>query len=88
MQDDPYDNESYDPYDESEDYDIGDGAVEQDIVRSKIDKRTFDSEETYLDPEDQDAYDNAYEASIDSESLDSDTIAPAQVWGSGDDAIA
>lgn len=88
MQDDPYDNESYDPYDESEDYDIGDGAVEQDIVRSKIDKRTFDSEETYLDSEDQEAYEEAYEASIDSESLDSDTIAPAEVWGSGDDAIA
>ncbi len=84
MEDNPYQEEDY-YKDEAEDdyykddyaYDRGDTPVEQDPIRSKLDKKTIDSTENYYDDGQQEQYQAEYEAPYE----DAPQIEPAEVWG-------
>lgn len=88
MEDSPYREDAYfsdqqedDYYKDDYAYDRGDTPVEQDPIRSKLDKRTIDSTENYYDEQQQEQYQAEYDTPYE----DAPQIEPAEVWG-GEDA--
>ena len=83
MQDDPYENsqeerDTYeDEYKEEYDYDRGETPVQQDPIRTRLDKQTIDSEKDYYDDNQQETLEAAYDSDL---TEDAPQIDPADVW--------
>ena len=79
--DDSYPEDNYDnAYQDDYAYDNGDTPVEQDPVRSRLDKKIIDSENNYYDEEERYDYDANYEEEV---PVDAPTIEASEVWGAG-----
>lgn len=82
MDDSPYKEDDYyadqqeEYYADDYAYDRGETPVEQDPVRSKLDKKTIDSTENFYDEQQQEQYQAEYEAPYE----DAPQIEPAEVW--------
>jgi hypothetical protein len=85
MEENPYQEDDYykdqqqedDYYKEDYAYDRGDTPVEQDPIRSKLDKKTIDSQENFYDDGQQEQFQAEYDAPYE----DAAQIEPAEVWG-------